>query len=184
MIAPGPTLETARLILRPPGQEDLDGWVELMGDEEASRFIGGLQGRAQSWRGLATTAGSWAMLGFGMFSMIEKSSGEWVGRAGPWQPEEWPGTEVGWGLRRAFWGKGYALEAAEATIDWAFDTLGWTEVIHSIDPGNLASQKVARRLGSYVMQAGVMVMPPPYHELPIDIWGQTRAEWLARRAAR
>ena len=68
----------------------------------------------------------------------------------------------------------------------AYVSKGLTEhaYVVDIDPGNLASQKVARRLGSYVMQAGVMVMPPPYHELPIDIWGQTRAEWLARRAAR
>ena len=184
MIAPGPTLETARLILRPTGQEDLDGWAELMGDEEASRYIGGLQGRAQSWRGLASMAGSWAIKGFGMFSVIEKSTGEWVGRIGPWQPEEWPGTEVGWGLRPGQWGKGYAVEAAEAAIDWAFDELGWTEVIHCIDPGNVGSQKVAQRLGSGILQTNVMAMPPPYHELPIDIWGQSRAQWTARRASR
>eukprot|EP01035_Chromulina_nebulosa_P042571 gene42571-57625_t len=59
MIAPGPTLETARLILRPTAAEDLDGWAEMMANEEASRFIGGLMGRAQSWRGLASMAGSW-----------------------------------------------------------------------------------------------------------------------------
>jgi RimJ/RimL family protein N-acetyltransferase len=182
MIAPGPTLETARLILRPTGQEDLDGWSDLMGDEEASRFIGGLQGRAQSWRGLASMAGSWAIKGFGMFSMIEKDTGDWVGRAGPWVPEEWPGTEVGWGLRRAHWGKGYAVEAATAAIDWAFANLGWTEVIHCIDPGNVNSEKVALRLGSTLLREGQM--PPPYHELPINIWGQSRDQWLARRAAR
>lgn len=182
MIAPGPTLETARLILRPTAQADLDGWAELMGDEEASRFIGGLQGRAQSWRGLASMAGSWAIKGFGMFSMIEKDTGDWVGRAGPWVPEEWPGTEVGWGLRRAHWGKGYALEAAEAAIDWAFDTLGWTDVIHCIDPGNVNSQKVALKLGSTNLREGRL--PAPFHELPIDIWGQSREAWMARRAAR
>lgn len=181
MIAPGPTLETARLILRPTGEEDLDGWAELMGDEEASRYIGGLQGRAQSWRGLASMAGSWAIKGFGMFSMIEKSTGEWVGRAGPWQPEEWPGTEVGWGMRPAHWGKGYAVEAATAAIDWAFANLGWTEVIHCIDPGNVNSEKVALRLGSTLLREGQM--PPPYHELPINIWGQSRDAWFARRAA-
>ena len=183
MIAPGPTLETARLILRPTAEEDLDGWADLMGDAEASRYIGGLQGPAQSWRGLASMAGSWAIRGYGMFSMIEKSTGDWVGRAGPWQPEEWPGTEVGWGIRPRHWGKGYASEAAEAAIDWAFDTLGWTEVIHCIDAGNVNSQKVAERLGSTIQKRNVMAMPPPYHELPIDIWGQSRDQWLARRAA-
>ena len=133
---------------------------------------------------LFRSAGSWAIKGFGMFSVIEKSTGEWVGRIGPWQPEEWPGTEVGWGLHPAHWGKGYAVEAAEAAIDWAFDALGWTEVIHCIDAGNLGSQKVAQRLGSGILRTNVMAMPAPYHELPIDIWGQSRAQWTARRASR
>jgi len=181
MIAPGPTLETERLILRPTAQEDLDGWAEMMADEETSRFIGGLMGRAQSWRGLAAMAGSWTLKGFGMFSLIEKSTGEWVGRIGPWQPEEWPGTEVGWGLHRRAWGKGYAVEAATASMDWAFEHLGWTEIIHCIDPGNTSSQKVAQRLGSRNLRPGHM--PPPFHELPIDLWGQTRDEWRARKAA-
>lgn len=180
MIAPGPTLETARLILRPPALEDLDGWADMMTDPVAARFIGGVMGRSQSWRMLAAMAGSWAIQGFAMFSLIEKDSGRWVGRIGPWQPEEWPGTEVGWGLHPAAWGKGYAIEAATAAIDWAFDTLGWSEVIHCIDPENTPSQQVARRLGSRVLREGKM--PPPFQDLPIEIWGQSREEWRARRA--
>lgn len=179
MIAPGPTLETERLILRPTAQADLDGWAAMMGDEETSRFIGGLQGRAQSWRGMASMAGSWALLGFGMFTMLEKSTGAFVGRAGPWMPEQWPGTEVGWGLKREAWGKGYAVEAATAAIDWAFDTLGWSEVIHCIDPGNVNSQKVAERLGSARLRE--TYLPPPFQELKIDVWGQSREAWRARR---
>jgi len=182
MIAPGPTLETARLILRPTAEEDLDGWADMMADEEAARFIGGQMGRAQSWRGLASMAGSWAIRGYAMFSLKEKPSGQWVGRIGPWQPEEWPGTEVGWGLHPRAWGKGYAIEAASAAIDWAFANLGWTEVIHCIDPGNVNSQKVALKLGSASLGDGRL--PPPFHELPIDIWGQSREAWMARRAAR
>jgi len=181
MIAPGPTLETARLILRPPAQEDLDGWAGMMADPEAAKFIGGVMGRAQSWRMMATMAGSWAIEGFGMFSLVEKATGRWVGRIGPWRPEEWPGTEVGWGLHPSAWGQGYAVEAATAAIDWAFAELGWTEVIHCIDPGNTPSQRVAQRLGSRLLREGRM--PPPFHELSIDIWGQSRDEWLARRAA-
>src|SRR5215208_1421034 len=119
----GPILETARLILRPPREEDLAGWADLMGTEESARFIGGTMARPAAWRGMATMAGSWALKGFGMFSVIDKASGEWLGRVGPWQPEGWPGTEVGWGLKRSAWGKGYAQESAEAAIDWAFGAL-------------------------------------------------------------
>jgi RimJ/RimL family protein N-acetyltransferase len=114
-----------------------------------------------------------------MFTMIDKASGEWLGRAGPWQPEGWPGTEVGWGIRRQAWGKGYALEAATAAIDWAFDHLGWTEVIHCIDPGNVNSQKVALKLGSTLLREAYL--PPPFQELKIDVWGQSREQWRARK---
>ncbi len=175
----GPTLTTERLILRPTLQEDLDGWAALMEDEEASRFIGGPQERPAAWRGMASMAGSWALIGFGMFSVVEKDSGKWVGRIGPWQPEGWPGPEVGWGLLREFWGKGYAVEAAAASIDWAFDNLGWTDVIHCIDPANTPSQKVAERLGP--ANRGPGRMPPPFEAYPIDIWGQSREAWRARR---
>lgn len=172
-------IETERLILRPPQREDFDGWAANMADEEAARFIGGFQPRAAAWRGFLTMAGAWAIQGFGMFSVIEKSSGQWVGRLGPWQPEGWPGTEVGWGLARPAWGKGYALEGAVASIDWAFEHLGWTDVIHSIDRENQASQALAMRLGS--RNRGPGQLPAPLEDLEIDIWGQTREEWLQRR---
>ncbi|MGO4333335.1 GNAT family N-acetyltransferase [Labrys sp. KB_33_2] len=44
--------------------------------------------------------------------------GQWVGRVGPWQPEGWPGTEIGWALYRSHWGKGYATEAAARCVTW------------------------------------------------------------------
>lgn len=174
----GPTLETARLILRPPREEDLDGWAALMGDDESARHIGGSMGRAAAWRGMATVAGSWALKGFGMFSVIEKDSGRWIGRVGPWQPEGWPGTEVGWGLVRSAWGKGLAFEAAEAAIGWAFDALGWDEVIHTIAHGNTASQALAQRLGA--ANAGATRLPPPFDNIELDLWRQSREQWRAR----
>jgi RimJ/RimL family protein N-acetyltransferase len=177
----GPTLETDRLILRPPVAQDLDGFAELVADEEAARFIGGVQSRAMAWRNLCVMAGSWATQGFAMFSVIEKGSGLWVGRIGPWRPEGWPGTEVGWGLLRSAWGRGYAVEAAAVAIDWAFDTLGWTEVIHCIAPQNLNSAGVARRLGSTNLRPGRL--PPPYEASEIDLWGQTREQWRGRSGA-
>jgi RimJ/RimL family protein N-acetyltransferase len=179
MMAPGPTLETARLILRPTALEDLDGFATLGGDPESARFLGGAQPRPAAWRGMCTMAGSWALQGFSMFSVVEKATGQWVGRVGPWKPDGWPGTEVGWGLVRSAWGKGYATEAATAAIDWAFDHLGWTEVIHCIVPENTASAAVARRLGSKLL--GPVKLPAPHEALYIEAWGQSREEWRARR---
>lgn len=172
-------IETERLILRPTRREDFDGWATLMADAEAARFIGGALTRAAAWRTFLTMVGAWEIQGFAMFSVIEKSTGTWLGRLGPWQPEGWPGTEVGWALARPAWGKGYAYEGASAAIDWAFDQLGWTDVIHSIDPDNVPSQALARRLGA--TNRGPRKLPAPLDHFPIEIWGQSREQWRSRR---
>lgn len=178
MTTVGTTIETARLILRPIAREDFDAWAAFMSDEETARFIGGAQSRPLAWRGFLTMAGAWMIQGFSMFSVIEKASGRWIGRVGPWMPEGWPGPEVGWALAREATGKGYATEAATACVDWVFDRLGWTEVIHSIDPANANSAKVAARLGSRWRRQ--TAMPPPFSDKVCDIWGQSREEWRAR----
>lgn len=173
-------IETDRLILRPTRPEDFEGWAQLMADAESSHHIGGPQPRAVAWRGFLCMAGAWAIQGYGMFSVIEKASGRWIGRLGPWRPEGWPGTEVGWGLLRDAWGKGYATEGSVAAIDWAFDHLGWTEVIHTIAPDNLASQEVARRLGSSLQGPGQL--PEPFQDIVVEVWGQSRQAWTRHRA--
>lgn len=173
-------IETERLILRPIRPEDFEGWATLMADAENARHIGGPQPRAVAWRGFLCMAGAWAIQGFGMFSVIDRTSGRWLGRLGPWHPEGWPGREVGWALRRDAWGKGYALEGSTAAIDWTFEHLGWEEMIHSIHPDNRASQALAQRLGSTCRGPGRL--PPPHEDLPVDIWAQTREQWRRRRA--
>ena len=172
-------LETSRLLLRPPRLEDLDPWTDMMADELTARFIGGVAPRAVCWRQLMTLIGAWHAHGFAMFSVIEKETGRWIGRLGPWQPEGWPGTEIGWAIARDRWGRGYAVEGAIASTNWAFDTLGWTNVIHSIAPANVASQRVAQKLGSRNLGPGKL--PPPYQNDAVDLWGQTREEWRRRR---
>lgn len=174
----GPVLETARLTLRPTAMEDFPRWAELMADPETARFIGGVQAPAATWRAMMSMAGAWSLTGVAMFSVIERESGLWLGRIGPWQPHGWPGTEVGWSLHPDAHGKGYAIEAAIASIDYAFDVLGWTEVIHCIDPDNVPSQKLAERLGS--TNRGPGTLPPPFETARVDIWGQSRDQWRAR----
>lgn len=171
-------VETPRLILRLPKRKDFDAYADYMADGEAARFIGGRQSRSVAWRSFLQFAGSWYLQGFSMFSVVEKATGEWVGRVGPWVPEGWPGTEVGWGIVRSRWNRGYATEAATAAIDWAFDALGWTEVIHVIAPENVASRVVAEKLGS--QNRGPGRLPPPLEDTAVDVWGQTREEWQNR----
>ena len=175
-------LETPRLLLRPPRLEDFDAWADFMADEVATRYIGGVQPRATAWRGFMCMCGAWAMTGVAMFSVIEKATGRWVGRLGPWNPEGWPEPEVGWGIAREHWGKGYASEGAAAARDYAFDVLGWKRVIHCIDPDNQASAGVARKLGSVLLRP--VRMPPPYEHVAMEAWGQAREEWRMRRGGK
>ena len=172
-------IETERLLLRVPRHEDFDRYAELFGDAEAARHIGGGMARGDAWRRFLQMPGAWTVQGFAMFSLIEKSTGLWVGQAGPWMPDGWPGTEVGYALHPDAWSRGYATEACSAAIDWAFDTLGWTNVVHCIAPANTASQAVAQRLGSSVL--GNAKLPPPLDSHACDLWGQTREQWRARR---
>lgn len=174
----GAILQTARLTLRPIALEDFPRWAAMMADPEAAKFLGGPQPAAVAWRGFMTMAGAWSLTGVSMFSVIERESGLWLGRIGPWQPHGWPGTEVGWGLHPDAQGKGYGVEAATAAIDYAFDALGWTEVIHCIDPDNTPSQRLAERIGS--RNQGLTQLPPPFDDLTIERWGQSREDWRAR----
>lgn len=171
-------LETERLILRVPRIEDFERYAEFFADE-SSRIIGGPHARGDAWRRFLQMPGAWMLQGFAMFSVIEKSSGLWVGQAGPWRPDGWPGTEVGYAFHQDARGKGYCTEACVAAIDYAFDALGWEDVIHCIDESNVASQSVARRLGS--RNRGRGQLPKPLDQHPIDVWGQTRGEWRVNR---
>ena len=66
-------------------------------------------------------------------------------------------------------------------MDFAVERLGWTDVIHCIDPRNAPSLALARRLGS--RNRGPGRMPEPFEDHRVDLWGQTAAQWRARRAA-
>ncbi|MEL6364456.1 MAG: GNAT family N-acetyltransferase [Pseudomonadota bacterium] len=144
-------LETDRLILREMRPEDAEGFIAMMADPDVARYLTpdhSPMARMDAWRSFATMLGHWTIRGFGMFSVIEKSSGDWVGRVGPWMPEGWPSLEIGWGIVREAWGKGYAPEAAAASRDWAFDRFPeYPRLISLIDPGNANSQRVAEKIG-------------------------------------
>ena len=174
----GPILETERLLLRVQQAGDFERYAEMLA-HPSSLHIGGPLLRHEAWRRFLQMPGAWTVQGFAMFSVVEKSSGRWMGQAGPWCPDGWPGTEVGYSFHMDARGKGYATEACAAAMDYAFDILGWDEVIHSISPENTASQTVAQRLGS--RNRGPGKLPPPLDVHAIEIWAQSRAEWAENR---
>lgn len=179
MSHPQPLIETERLVLRPPQPQDFEGWALLMADEASARHIGGPKPRAVAWRGFLSVAGAWAIQGFGAFSLLERSSGRWLGWSGPWHPPGWPAGEVGWCLLPEAWRQGYATEAARAVIDWVFEALAWPEMVHLIPPDIPASQRLAGRLGA--RRQGLFTMPPPFAGEQVELWRQHRADWTARR---
>lgn len=168
----GPVIETPRLILRQWRSADIAPYTAMLADPPTARFIT-VDGKPvldemTGWRHTVVMAGHWTLHGAGMFAVEEKSSGKFAGRVGPWFPPAWPGFEVGWGIASEFRGKGYAAEAARASIDWAFATFELDQIIHCIDRENVASQGVARRLGA-----------TPEHE--IELFGHTADVWVTRR---
>ena len=135
-----PRLETQRLILRGLCEEDLDAYAEMYGDSEVVRYIGSGKplSRQQSWRSMAMMLGHWQLRGYGMWAVEERQSSEMIGRIGCWQPEGWPGFEIGWMLRRAYWGHGFATEGAKAAMDYAFGEMQKSHVMSLISPENSA----------------------------------------------
>lgn len=148
--------------------EDLDGAHAMLQDPEVQEFFDGPVDRGAAWRQMALFLGHEAMRGYSQLALIERATGRFVGRAGLWRPEGWPGLEVGWVLAREAWGHGYATEAGAAWRDYAFEALGADDLISLIAPANARSIAVARRIG-HTYRATIEVMGKP-----AEVWGQRR----------
>ncbi len=143
-----PVLKTERLVLRMLQESDFEAYAVIHMDAEVTRFTSRVQlDRYAAWRHLSSIVGHWHLRGFGMWGVFEQASDTLVGRVGFHQPEGWPDFELGWTIGRAFWGKGYAPEAARACLDFAFDEMDRDHVISLIDPQNKSSIRVAEKLG-------------------------------------
>lgn len=175
----GPSLETKRLILRPPVEEDFPHFCAFHRDELAMKHLGGVTADAITWRAMRSIAGAWALDGFHMFSVLYKETGEWIGRVGPLYPHGWPDREVGWGILSSHWGQGFAREASLAAMTYVFEALNWSNVIHTIAPDNGASQSVAKFVGSHYIRP--TQLPEPYQNVAVEMWGQSSEDWFKGR---
>jgi RimJ/RimL family protein N-acetyltransferase len=145
----GVRLETERLIMRMFREDDFEAYARIFGDPEVARYLGNGKPleRPDAWRSMVFQIGHWEVRGYGMWAVEEKASGLLVGRVGFFYPHGWPGFELGWGLGRQWWGQGYATESARRALDFGFAELGRDHVISVIIPENVASIRVAERLG-------------------------------------
>lgn len=169
-------LETERLLLRPFEQGDLDAFAEICAAPEVMRFIGSGRtlDREDAWRAMALYSGHWLLRGYGQWALVEKATGQLIGRAGLWNPEGWPGLEAGWLLRRSRWGLGFATEAGLATLDYAFRVVRARHVISLIYPENTPSIRVAQRLGERL--EGTMVL----YGSEVCVYGIPASRWEAQ----
>lgn len=168
------TLETDRLTLRLPQERDLDALASMHADEDTMRYMGGVLSRDATWRHIAMMLGHWQIRGYGLFAVERREDGSFIGRVGFIHPEGWPGFEIGWLIGAGYRGLGYATEAATACLDWCFGNLDKDHVISLIHPDNLASIRVAEKLGERPRgEARVK-------DIDAVIWGMDRADWLER----
>lgn len=145
-------IETDRLLLRQWRDGDWVGLHRAYGDPEVMEWIGaGPADLAGTAAAVGRMSMHWRLLGYGMFAVAERTSGEIVGRVGlmlhPDWPLDGPKVEVGWTLQRSVWGRGYATEGARASLELGFRRLGLPQIFSMTRPDNLRSRAVMQRCG-------------------------------------
>jgi len=142
-------LETPRLTLRPLDRGDLDAVADLFGDAEALEHWGPPLDRAGAASWIERNLARYEDVGFGRCAVVLAATGELIGDCGlvPTTVEGVAEVELGWNVTRAQQGRGIATEAAAAWRDHAFDSLGLERIVSMISERNVASRRVAEKLG-------------------------------------
>jgi len=141
-----PYLHTERLLLREYRREDFDAFVAHLADPVSAAHLGPAD-RQAAWRIFCSQAGLWLVHGAGWWAVEEKATGRLVGTVGAFFREESTVMELGWNTYRAFWGRGFANEAAAAAVHHAFETRREPKIRALIASANESSLRVAGRLG-------------------------------------
>lgn len=162
MIAP--ILQTDRMILSPLSRDVWEAYAAAWADPRMTTFIGGQpRTRTESWGKFLQGIGLWSLFGYGYWSFTSRETGAFLGSGGLASfergiPELEGFPEAGWAFIPDAWGQGLATEAIAAVLDWADESLGHPEIRCIIDAGNVASQRVADKLGFEPM--GEVDFPP------------------------
>ncbi|CAG6396047.1 GNAT family N-acetyltransferase [Streptomyces cocklensis] len=146
-------LETERLILRRWRDSDLPHLAAVNADPDVMRWIGD----GSTWDedrtrdGIRRMEALWEAESFGLYAVEIRATGELAGFTGLsvplFLPEVLPAVEIGWRLGRRHWGRGYATEAAVASLRYGIRTRGLDRVISVAQTGNTASERVMHKLG-------------------------------------
>src|SRR5512133_1670991 len=150
-------LETRRLTLRPLCDDDLDEICLLLGDAHALVLWGEPLDRDGARQWIERNMARYQADGFGRCAIVLRATGELVGDCGLIRTavEGLPEVELGWIVSRVHWGKGIATEAAHAWRDHAFRQLGLDRIVSMISEQNVASRRVAQKLGMTVERTAI-----------------------------
>lgn len=145
-------LATARLILRDLQESDLPTLIAMNQDPEVMQYFPKPYSQAESLRLYQGIQDEVKAYGYSLWAVEEKSSQEFIGLVGLHHSDlrifaGKEAVEIGWRLRKEFWNRGYATEAAQACLDFAFQQTGLSEVYSFTSLLNLPSQKVMQKLG-------------------------------------
>jgi RimJ/RimL family protein N-acetyltransferase len=143
-------LRTQRLTLRRWQESDLAPFAALNCDPEVMRYFPNTLDRAQSAEMIERIEKSFNENALGLWAVEECGSGAFIGFVGLSRPKFeahfTPCVEVGWRLAQQFWGKGYAMEAAQAALKDGFERLALTEIVSFTSKLNQRSIRVMERL--------------------------------------
>jgi RimJ/RimL family protein N-acetyltransferase len=144
---PEPIMETDRLALRRWTYADRAIFRQMVAEPAVMRHLHQLRPMSESEadEALANTITRYEV-GYGDWAVVLKSSGEVTGESGL-TPVEGGEVEIGWMLLSAFWGCGYAFEAAAAVKNYAFKTIGLGQLVAFVRPDNDRSRHLAEKLG-------------------------------------
>ncbi|NET38211.1 MAG: GNAT family N-acetyltransferase [Cyanothece sp. SIO1E1] len=144
-------LQTQRLRLRSWQQSDREPFAQLNADAEVMKYFPATLSRSESDALVERIERHHRAHGFGLWAVEVLSTAAFIGFVGlnvpTFQAHFTPTIEVGWRLARAFWGKGYATEAARSAINYGFEVVGLNEIVAFTAQSNLRSIAVMRRLG-------------------------------------
>lgn len=146
-----PEIETERLLLRRWRDRDREPFAALCADHRVMEFFPSTQTREQADAVIDRMSSHIERHGFGFWALEDRASGEFLGFTGLWNVSFTapftPAVEIGWRLAHRFWGKGYASEAARASLAFGFDTLRLAEIISFAVLANQRSRRVMERIG-------------------------------------
>lgn len=142
-----PTLRTKRLVLRAPDPKDFETYAAFRATDRAAG-VGGPYDRITSFSHFCELIGHWVARGYGRWVVADPDTDDALGVVGLMYPEDWPEPEIAWTVFDGAEGRGFAHEAALASRDYAYKTLGWPTVISCTVPENTRSIALAKRMGA------------------------------------